>query len=355
VRWSSRAFACFAFATACDGAASDTRAPQATGPKTETPARDAGEAPFVPNENPHDASIPDASAPPSFRLVAISDFNGSYGATTYEDSVHDAVTAIVESEKPELVLINGDMVAGQQANLDYPAMWHGFHAVVTDKLTQAGILVAPAPGNHDASGYASYEGERAEYERQWKPSRVPAVDMVDGSHFPFHYSFRYKGVFFVALDATTVEPLSNEQREWVETQLDGASSDSARIVYGHVPIHPTTIGRETEVLADDDLETMLVKKNALFIGGHHHGYFPGVSHGLHHIVTPCIGSGPRALIGTEGTSPRGFVVIDISAGKVRSIDARTGANFASNIARSSLPESIASGTHTLQRDDLAGF
>ena len=349
-------------------AALDGGSGQEEQPDAGTPARaDAGEAPGSDAGAPTpvdagqptaDAGTPDAGTPDAgatLRVVVLSDLNGSYGSTTYETSVHQAVSALTSSVKPDLVLISGDMVAGQQAGLNYAAMWQGFHAAVTTPLTQAGIPVAPAPGNHDASAYAGFEAERDEYLAQWEPARRPAVQMVDGSNFPFRYSFTFKGAFFVALDATTVGALSGAQKTWVQQQLDGAAAYPVRIVYGHVPIRPTTVGRETQVMGDAAFESMLKARGALFVGGHHHGYYPGVTNGLRHVVTPCIGAGPRALIGTAGASPRGFVVIDIAFGQVSAIQARTGSGFTSTIARSSLPASIRYGSHLLTRDDLAGY
>jgi len=335
------------------------------------PVADAGATDEAPDSGAPDAGQPpgpDAGVPPledagtwapdagaALRVVVLSDLNGSYGSTTYESSVHQAVSALTATVKPDLVLVSGDMVAGQQAGLDYGAMWQGFHAAVTTPLTQAGIPVAPAPGNHDASAYPGFEAERDEYLAQWQPARRPAVQMADDSNFPFRYSFTFKGAFFVALDATTVGQLSSAQKTWVQQQLDGAVGYPVRIVYGHVPIRPTAVGRETQVMGDSAFESMLKARGALFVGGHHHGYYPGVTNGLRHVVTPCIGAGPRALIGTSGASPRGFVVIDIAGGQVTSVQARTGTGFSSNIARSALPASISSGSHLLTRDDLAGY
>lgn len=337
--------------------AQDSGAPDA-GPGAEdagTVEEDAGALDAgPPDAGAADAGTPDAG-PSRLRIVVLSDLNGSYGSTTYEAAVHQAVAALVTEVRPDVVLISGDMVAGQQAGLDYPAMWRGFHAAVTTPLSQAGIPVAPAPGNHDASAYAGYQAERDEYQRQWQPSRRPAVQWVDGSQFPFRYSFAVRDTFFVALDATTVGPLSSAQRTWVDQQLTAAAAFPVRVVFGHVPLHPATVGRETQVLGDTALEAILLRHGALFVGGHHHGYYPGASNGLRHVVTPCLGAGPRALIGTTAASPKGFVVIDVEAGRVIALDARTGAGFRSTISRGSLPAELRYGTHVLQRDDLAGF
>jgi hypothetical protein len=142
-----------------------------TTPDAGSTTRDAGSTPS-----------PDAGA--TLRIVVLSDLNGSYGATTYDANVHAAVNALKTTLQPDLVLISGDMVAGQQAGLNYPAMWAGFHAAVTTPLTTAGIPVAPAPGNHDASAYPGYQVERDEYQRQWQPTRRPAVQFIDETNFP---------------------------------------------------------------------------------------------------------------------------------------------------------------------------
>ena len=318
---------------------------------------DAGTAPAdsgtpVADAGARDAGTPDAGAPRPLKIAVLSDLNGSYGSTTYETSVHQAVAALVNEVKPDLVLISGDMVAGQQAGLNYPAMWAGFHAAVTTPLLAAGIAVAPSPGNHDASAYAGYEGERAEYVKQWTaPARKLTAKMIDGSNYPLRYSFAVGDTLFISLDATTIAPLSSAQRTWVDQQLTAGAAYPVRIVYGHVPLHPTTVGRETEVLNDAQLEAVL-KGRALFVGGHHHGYFPGRANGVRHVVTPCLGAGPRALIGTSTATPKGFVLLTVEGGQITSLEARTGSNYRSIIPRTTLPTELRYGTHVLRRDDL---
>jgi hypothetical protein len=108
-----------------------------------------------------DASLDALPAAATLRVAVLSDLNGSYGSTSYESTVSTAVAALIDQFSPDIVLSTGDLVAGQQAGLDYPAMWTAFHAAVTTPLTQAGLVFAPTPGNHDASGYASFSGERS--------------------------------------------------------------------------------------------------------------------------------------------------------------------------------------------------
>ncbi len=283
------------------------------------------------------------------QVAVISDLNGSYGSTTYGSEVHAAVAALV-ADPPDIVLVTGDMVAGQQSGLDYPAMWRGFHSAVTTPLTDAGIPVAVTPGNHDASGYSGYAAERDEYARQWD-ARVPAVTMVDATNYPFRYAFTVRDTLFVSLDATTVGPLSSSQRAWVDDVL--ATPAAHRIVFAHVPIHAFTVGRETEILDDDALEDILVSHGVdLFVSGHHHGYYPGRHGELRVVSMACTGSGPRALIGTSDTSPKSILRFTLDTTGIADLDAYGGSRFTSPIARSTLPTRVGSGAGAVTRDDL---
>jgi acid phosphatase type 7 len=285
------------------------------------------------------------------RVVVISDLNDSYGSTTYSTPVHDAVSAIV-GLRPDVVLSTGDMVAGQQAGLDYAGMWAGFHAAVSDQLAAIGIPFAVSPGNHDASAYAGFEGERETYVAQWQ-ARRPEVEFVDDSSYPLRYSFRMEAAFFVALDSTTVGALDAEQMTWLDAQL-GESDAEIEIVYGHVPLVPFTVGRETEIIGDAALEAMLEKHGvAMFISGHHHAYYPGRRGAVRHVSMACLGSGPRALIGTKTTSSRAILVLEIDGdGEVTMLEALGGAAFDTAIPRTDLPESLTYGRWTVTRDDL---
>src|SRR3990167_5466526 len=69
----------------------DSGLPDASVPEADAGAPDAG----LP-----DAGPPDAGA--SLRIVVLSDLNGSYGSTTYEASVHQAVAAITGTVRPDL-------------------------------------------------------------------------------------------------------------------------------------------------------------------------------------------------------------------------------------------------------------
>jgi len=285
------------------------------------------------------------------RVIVVSDLNDSYGSTTYSAPVHAAVAAII-ARQPDLVLSTGDMVAGQQAGLDYPAMWAGFHAAVSDELAAAGLPFAVTPGNHDASGYPAFAGERELFVAEWL-DRKPALELVDDSGYPLRYSFIAGAALFVALDSTTVGALDADQMQWLDGQL-GQSDAPTKIVFGHVPLVPFSVGREDEIIGDPALEAMLEQHGVtMFISGHHHVYYPGRRGTLRHVSMACLGAGPRALIGTDTTSPRAMLELEIDeSGAITVLEALSEPAFDSPIPRADLPESLSYGPWTVIRDDL---
>jgi hypothetical protein len=338
-----------ASASASDAAPELT--PVAASASLPEPAPAAARAPA-----PEPAAPAPARAPARLRIAVISDLNGNYGSTKYGPEVHGAIASVIGRVRPDVVLITGDMVAGQQANLRYGAMWTSFHAAVTEPLAAAGIPLAPAPGNHDASGYPQFASERGEYARQWSAAgHVPAVRFVDREHFPLRYSFTVGSAFFVALDATTAGPLSAEQRGWVDRQL-AASTQPVKIAYGHLPLHPVAHGRVGEVLADDELEEIFRRRGLdAYVSGHHHAYYPGAAGGFLQIAMPCLGGGARPVLGTSHASTRGLVLIDVEGDRVTGVDALEAPAFETPVDRARLPEEIRRGRHLLVRDDVAGL
>jgi 3',5'-cyclic AMP phosphodiesterase CpdA len=262
------------------------------------------------------------------------------------------VSALVALE-PDLVLSTGDMVAGQMAGLDYEGMWAGFHAAVTDELDAAGLPLAVTPGNHDASGYAGFEKEREIFVRTWR-ERKPALTYLDDSSYPLRYSFSAGPAVFVSLDDSTIGALGAEQMEWLEAQLVAGERFPTKIVYGHVPLMPFSEGRETEIIGDAKLEALFQRHGVtLFITGHHHAYYPGRRDGVRYVSTACLGAGPRPLIGTDAAAPLSLLVFELdAAGAVTLLVALGGARFDAAIPRASLPNSIASGSWSVTRDDL---
>ena len=291
------------------------------------------------------------------RIAVISDLNSSYGSTRYLPAVTQATRALLDHVRPELVLITGDMVAGQRRGLRYAAMWSAFHELVTTPLTEAGVLVAPTPGNHDASPFVAFEPERNEYVRQWSVrDRTPAVVFRDRSHYPLRYSFTYRGAWFMGLDAARSGPLDPAQRAWVRAELAGARDFAVKIVFGHLPLYPTADQRVREVISDPELEALLRDHRVTaYVSGHHHAYYPGAVGTLRHVSMPCLGAGARPLIGNQRPSAQALVVLDVRNGELASVEALRAPEFKTSVARSELPEAVGRGGRSMRRDDLGGF
>ena len=90
----------------------------------------------------------------------------------------------------------------------------------------------------------------------------------------------------------------------------------------------------------------------LYISGHHHSYFPGRTDKLRLVSMGCLGSGPRALIGTDTPSVRSILRLRLDGDGIVELDAVRAPGFDSRIERKGLPSSIGKGEHRMVRDDL---
>ncbi|MBQ9242945.1 MAG: metallophosphoesterase [Proteobacteria bacterium] len=315
------------------------------------------EAPADKADAPDEAPLPDVTVEPKeerlLRLAVVADMNGSYGTDLYDAEVVKGIDMIIE-DKPDIVINAGDMVAGQKPKLDYRKMWKGFHANVTQRLLDAGILMAQAPGNHDASAYPKYAKEREIYIDEWN-QRKPALDYVDDSPYPLSYSFMLKGVFFVALDATTLDPLPDETYDWLEKQLANNPSKYRPVVFFHVPLFPITTIKPTEILRDDRLPPLFEKYHVqLVLTGHQQAYFPAKLNGVTYVHSGALGGGPRPVRQNNGIAPKTLTFVNIYPNSEPYIDTRLiaggkGEHFNHNL----LPTYIVFGNKILPRADVS--
>ncbi len=292
------------------------------------------------------------------RVVVLSDFNESYGSVRYSTHVDAAVERTI-GLAPDLVISTGDMVAGQRlapplGRGETEAMWHSFHERVSMPLANAGLPFAVTPGNHDASSGKRFQLERDVYRQQWQ-DRKPRVTFVDTGTYPFRYAFRVGDVLFVSLDATYVGHLSRIEKDWLRDLLKREGPRFRhRVVFSHIPLWPFAVGRESEVLADTELEAILREGGVdLHLSGHHHAYYPGFKDGVRYVSQGCLGAAPRPLLGTAEPAARSITVIDFDAGGAIRVEAYGGPGYLQRIARSDLPPRIESRWATIVRDDLA--
>lgn len=320
-------------------------------------AQDAGEA-AVGAREPAQAQEPlrdvteEPREKPLLRLAVISDMNGRYGSDQYDAEVVKGIDMIIE-DHPDIVINVGDMVAGQKARLNYERMWAGFHRAVTDRFREAGIPMAQVVGNHDGSAYARYANEREIYAQQWLAHK-PDLDYVDDGHYPFYYSFRLKGVFFVALDVSTLDALSQDQYDWLQGQLAHNPTPYGAVVVFHVPLFPITTIKPTEVCRDGRLADLFSEYGVqLVINGHQQAYFPARYRGVTYVHAGALGGGPRPVRQNDGVAPKTLTFVNLYADHAPYIDTHLvngarGEHFNHNL----LPTYIVFGNEILPRVDI---
>jgi len=290
-------------------------------------------------------------------IAVISDLNGSYGSSKYDKPI-PAVISHIRDLQPDLVISTGDMIAGQRFRplLRRPqleAMWASFHNKVSDPITTASIPLAITAGNHDASLSRKFRLEREIYETQWK-ARVPKVDFIERSQYPFYYAFEIKNVLFIGLDASIVGPLSTQQFSWLQTLLEqNAGKFRQTIAFSHLPIWPVAQSRERDIIGDPKLEDLLLSYQVgLYLSGHHHTYYPGYKDGILYVSQARLGSGRRKYIGSNLSSDRGFTLIEIDEKNRIHVNGYNASDMDQAIDIKSLPQQIKSQHARLIREDL---
>ena len=256
------------------------------------------------------AAAPGTPVDAPLRAVVISDLNSSYGSTTYDPEVGAIVRRITDEWRPDLVLIAGDMIAGQRASLsdeNVRAMWAAFDTTVAAPLRRAGIPFLFTVGNHDASGHPAHERDRRFAAEYWRDvASGTGVTPLPGGDFPFHYAVLQRGVLFIVVDASTgAMARDSSQRAWLDRTLrsDAVRGAGLRVVLGHVPLYAVAEGknRAGEVQEEPDALRAQLERGGvrLFVSGHHHAYYPGWRGELELLHSGQLGQGPRPLIGSR--------------------------------------------------------
>lgn len=293
------------------------------------------------------ASAQVAADPPrgDLRIVVLGDLNGSYGATEYAAAVHRAVAAIVDVWRPDLVLLPGDLVAGQSRTLPddrFAAMWAAFDAAVAAPLRAAGIPYAAAMGNHDASklrgadGAYAFARERAAASAYWSaPHHRVGLDVVDATDAPFAGSFRL-GPLFVAVVDVSGPVLDEAERAALANALDAPEARSAalRWVIGHLPLVGVAEGRDRdgEVVwrAEEVRDLMTAGGVDTYVSGHQGAFYAAAWGDLELLFAPGAVGG-RSLRGTDLAPRAGVLLVDVAIAPldvaVRAFDPSTLARY----------------------------
>lgn len=252
------------------------------------------------------------------RIVIISDLNSSYGSTDYDPEV-DSVVARLPGYDPDIVIIPGDMIAGQHLRLDEDdlwAMWDAFDERIAAPMRDAGIPFGFTLGNHDGSSSGSFDHERDVAADYWnRPESDPGLNFLSKEHYPYWFSYKHGDIFFATWDASSAR-IFEENISWLREQLTSEEAQNARyrIVLGHLPLYPLAYGRNRpgEVLNKPDRYLELFRKHGvdMYVSGHHHAYYPGKRDDIRLLSAGAVGQGPRQILGSPHPPRKAYTVLD---------------------------------------------
>ena len=307
---------------------------------------------------------PDAAAKPFVRAFVLSDLNGASGSLRYPVEVSHAVKLAV-GMRPDVVLIPGDMVAGQAPELSdgqVRAMWATFDQTVAAPLREAGIPLVVTLGNHDGADDPRHARDRRVAVDYWRQRTAKsALPFIERDRFPHYYSVRFGNVYVAVWDATHGGASENEEMvEWLEDALGSDAAEDARhrVVLAHVPLYDVSAppSHAGNVLEDaDGLREKLEDWGAtMMVSGHHHAYYPGRRGALELMHAGSLGSYPRALRDDRAPARKTVTVIDFWADSahVAGFEIDSASGRATEIPLASLPRVICAEDGWVARRDL---
>lgn len=261
-----------------------------------------------------------SQSPPQTRIAVISDLNGPYGTLDYAWHVDSTVARVIR-EQPDIVIVAGDMIAGQDRRLPddrFAQMWEVFYDRVGKPFQDAGIPFGFTIGNHDGSPSDPFTRERVAAREYWgNPAHDPLLDIVDKGDYPFYFSYRANDVFIITWDASSAN-ITESTLSWVKEQLQSEEAQQAsyRIMLGHLPLYGAAVGRNRygEMLRNpDELHEVMQRYNVdMYVSGHHHAYYPGHKGGVDLLQTGALGGGPRPLLQFGADPRKSWSMLEIS-------------------------------------------
>jgi len=182
-----------------------------------------------PGDSPLDFPLVEAPSPRSFTFIHASDPH------TSEASVARlrAARAIVEKERPDFVLMSGDLV--RDALRVGEAEARGYYDLYTAEVARFPVPVWSVPGNHENFGNERHL------------SLVPATHPLYGKKMyrqrlgPNYYSFDHGGIHFVALDSVDIDDLwyyghvDAAQLAWLVGDLATVPASTPVVTFNHIP------------------------------------------------------------------------------------------------------------------------
>ena len=182
-----------------------------------------------PGDPPIDFALVEAPSPRSFTFIHASDPHTSEASIARLRGAR----AIVEKQRPDFVLMTGDLV--RDALRVGEAEARGYYDLYVGEVAHFPVPVWSVPGNHENFGNERHL------------SLVPTTHPLYGKKMyrqrlgPNYYSFDYGGIHFVALDTVDVDDLwyyghvDAAQLEWLKVDLATVPASTPVVTFDHIP------------------------------------------------------------------------------------------------------------------------
>ena len=200
-----------------------------------------------------------------------------------------AIIAQIAKDKPDFVVINGDIVLDGGVANDWKVMDEE-----TRPLHDAGVKIVPALGNHDVRGGAPALARYFERFPEVKPQRW--------------YSLKYGNCLFLILDSDAAHAPGTPQGDWIANQLDHVSQDVDFVILAmhHPPYTKSSenfmgMGGHSARLEEQQLAQLLelkqktLRAKIIAIAGHVHNYERYEDAGVMYIVSGGGGATPYMI------------------------------------------------------------
>ncbi len=193
-----------------------------------------------------------------------------YGDTRDGHSIHRKLVALILKLKPDLVIQTGDLVN----NATEDSQWKTYDSITGEMRKK--LPVYPVRGNHDVgAGYLK---------RFTSPT-------TSGNRL--YYSFDRGECHFIGLDTCTSVAKDSEQYDWLEKDLEKASTKAKHIfVSFHVP--PYGIGwHGSDLGVRSSLCPLFIKYGVRSVfNGHDHNYYRTLRNGVTYVTSGGGGATP---------------------------------------------------------------
>lgn len=245
-------------------------------------------------------------------------YRGDGKMTHYIDQITDAFVDDVINQKPEALLITGDITFNGEL------LSHKDFAKKLSKIEEKGIQVLVIPGNHDVeypycSGYSSigrYETPSTsseDFEKIYNDFGLNEAYSRDENSFSYMYRIN-DDVVVVAIDSNTMfmsSAVRDDTLEWLEKELAALCPDTKIITMTHQSLlyqnKDEQIGKKFAIYNNNELIKLFEKYGVdLNLSGHiHMQHISQNENGLTDIATASL-----ALMKTQ------YGVIDITKDKI---------------------------------------